>query len=172
MNPGIWPKLYPGSALRHAVITSVTRDDLPDGGAAHFADVIRAIREICRDTAPVIEVLIPDFQGNSESLALVVEAGPDVLNHNIETVPRLYAAIRPEADYRRSLGVLTGARRLDPTLAVKSGLMVGLGETADEVLQVLRDLLAHDCQMLTIGQYLAPSRQHYPGRRICSSGYF
>ena len=96
------------------------------------------------------------------SLSLVVEAGPDVLNHNIETVPRLYAAIRPEADYRRSLGVLAGARRLDPGLAVKSGLIVGLGETSAEVLQVLRDLRAHDCQLLTIGQYLAPSRQHYP----------
>lgn len=148
--------------LRHVVITSVTRDDLPDGGAGHFAAVISAIRKVCADKPPVIEVLIPDFQGNREALAVVIAANPDILNHNIETVQRLYSQIRPEANYNRSLEVLSEAHLINPRLALKSGLMVGLGETPEEVLQVMRDLRSHHCGLLTIGQYLAPSRSHYP----------
>lgn len=146
--------------LRHVVITSVTRDDLPDGGAGHFAAVIRAIREA--SAAPVIEVLIPDFQGSLPALETVIAARPDIINHNIETVRRLYSRVRPEADYDRSLELIARVRRLSPGLVSKSGLMVGLGESRDEVLQVMADLREQACDILTIGQYLAPSRQHIP----------
>ena len=148
--------------LAHVVITSVTRDDLLDGGAWHFARTIQAVHASTPDCPPTVEVLIPDFQGNRDALAVVVEAGPDVLNHNIETVPRLYPTVRPEADYRRSLDLLGTAKKIKPQILTKSGIMVGLGETAEEVIQVLQDLRAVGCDLLTIGQYLAPSKNHLP----------
>jgi lipoic acid synthetase len=146
--------------LRYVVVTSVTRDDLPDGGAGQFAATIQAIRERCPDAT--VEVLVPDFQGDAAILATVLEAGPDVFNHNVETVPRLYPVVRPQADYRRSLEVLARARAARPGAPVKSGLMVGLGETRDEVLAVMRDLRAAGCDVLTIGQYLQPTRRNLP----------
>lgn len=146
--------------LRHAVITSVTRDDLPDGGAGQFVRVLHALRDACPDTT--VEVLIPDFNGDPEALAAVVAAGPDILNHNLETVPRLYPEVRPMADYRRSLDLLARAKALDPDLLTKSGIMVGLGETREEVLALFSDLVRTGCDMLTVGQYLAPSRNHHP----------
>ncbi|MDR0406145.1 MAG: lipoyl synthase [Clostridiales bacterium] len=148
--------------LRHAVITSVTRDDLPDGGARHFAEVIHAVRTENAAAAPVIEVLIPDFQGDGDALRTVIAAAPDIINHNVETVPRLYPAVRPMAVYERSLELLARVKRVAPEIHTKSGIMAGLGETRDEVLQTLRDLRGADCGMLTIGQYLAPSKAHYP----------
>ncbi len=146
--------------LKHTVITSVTRDDLPDGGAGHFADVIKQIKTRCANVT--IEVLIPDFQGSTAALRKVIDAGPDVINHNIETVPRLYSKVRPMADYSRSLALLQQARRLSPHIKTKSGIMVGLGETQQEVIQAMRDLRGMSCDILTIGQYLAPSKQHHP----------
>jgi lipoic acid synthetase len=146
--------------LAHVVVTSVTRDDLPDGGASHFAAVIAALRDRCPGVR--VEVLTPDFQGNLDALATVVRAKPDVLNHNIETVPRLYAKVRPMADYARSIDFLANAKRLDPSILTKSGLMLGLGEEAGEVLDTLRDLRNAGCDFLTIGQYLPPSKLHYP----------
>jgi lipoyl synthase len=140
--------------LRHVVVTSVTRDDLPDGGAAHFAATIRAIRKTLPRIA--IEVLTPDFRGNLEAVETVVQAGPDYFNHNVETVPRLYRDVRRGARLERSLAVLEHAGSLDPSLVTKSGLMVGLGETRDEVLDVLRRLRAAGCGIVTIGQYLQP----------------
>lgn len=154
--------------LRYAVITSVTRDDLPDGGAEHFAQTIQAIRRIqpgCK-----IEVLIPDFQGSEKDLATVLAAKPDVLNHNIETVPRLYPLARPQARYARSLELLERASKYD--VYTKSGIMVGLGETLDEVRGAMRDLLDANCQMLTIGQYLQPSRNHLPVDRFVTPEEF
>lgn len=144
--------------LRHVVITSVTRDDLPDGGAAHFAAAIRAVRAALPQAA--VEVLTPDFQGRLADLETVLAARPDVFNHNIETVPRLYPAVRPRADYRRSLDLLSYARRTSNwgrTGWAKSGLMVGLGETDDEVVAALVDLRGAGCDIVTIGQYLAPA---------------
>ena len=146
--------------LRYAVITSVTRDDLRDGGAGHFAAVIGAIREAAPGTG--IEVLIPDFRGAEGSIECVVMADPDVINHNIETVPRLYSTVRPEADYARSLDVLRTVKRLDPGKLTKSGIMVGLGESRSEVLAVFNDLRAAGCDLLTVGQYLSPSKAHLP----------
>jgi lipoic acid synthetase len=142
--------------LSHAVATSVTRDDLPDGGASHFAAVIRAVRE----EAPgvTVEVLTPDFRGDSAAVRTVAEAAPDVYNHNVETVPSLYSRVRPQADYRRSLGVLDTARRAGPERLVKSGLMLGLGEKDAEVEAVLRDLRSVGCDLVTIGQYLKPAK--------------
>ncbi len=148
--------------LRYAVITSVTRDDLPDGGAGHFARVISAIKAQMPANTPVIEVLIPDFQGDGSALSAVIAEEPDVINHNIETVPRLYAKVRPQANYQRSLDLLAKVKAIDPTRLTKSGIMVGLGETKEEVLAVLADLRQHHCDCLTIGQYLAPSAQHHP----------
>jgi len=148
--------------LGHVVITSVTRDDLPDGGAAHFAAVIRAIKQRMRSNPPHIEVLIPDFKGDYEALMTVAAALPDIINHNIETVPRLYPAVRPEADYRRSLELLGRVKEENPAILTKSGIMVGLGETFDEVLGVFADLREAGCELLTVGQYLAPSRRNYP----------
>jgi lipoic acid synthetase len=146
--------------LKFAVITSVNRDDRPDGGAELFAMVIRAIR----DRVPLcgVEVLIPDFQGNLQAVETVMEARPDVLNHNTETVPRLYRQVRMGARYERSLEVLEHARRVQPRTPTKSGLMLGLGETMEEVLQVMRDLRAHQVAILTLGQYLRPSPKHLP----------
>lgn len=146
--------------LKHVVITSVTRDDLPDGGAQHFAEVIKAIRACDRHI--VIEVLIPDFQGESKALETVVKARPDIINHNIETVPRLYNEVRSKAIYERSLQLLKDVKFLDNSIRTKSGIMVGLGEKHNEVIQVMQDLRDAGCEFLTIGQYLAPSSKHYP----------
>jgi lipoic acid synthetase len=146
--------------LKYVVVTSVTRDDLPDGGAGHFAAVIEAIRARSPQTA--IEVLIPDFQGSESALKAVVNAAPDVISHNMETVKELYDAVRPEAVYERSLAVIRGIRQLSDTIKSKSGIMIGVGETPDQVLTLMDDLRAADCQFLTIGQYLAPSMQHHP----------
>ncbi len=196
--------------LRHVVVTSVTRDDLPDGGAGHFARTIRALRE--RLPGAVVEVLVPDFRGDETAVRAVCDAGPDVFNHNIETVPRLYPTVRPEADYRQSLAVLAtadtvlrggspppprpqktgravggeaisravtlpghraeGGDKPDRPRRTKSGLMVGLGETSEEVTAVLADLRDAGCDMLTIGQYLAPSKQHVPVARFVEPAEF
>lgn len=145
-------------ALSHVVITSVNRDDLPDGGASQFVRCIEEIRQISPQTT--IELLIPDLCGNWDALALILQAKPDVLNHNTETVPRLYRRVRPQGDYQRSLELLQQARRLAPWVYTKSGIMVGLGETDGEVRQVMHDLRAVDCDILTLGQYLQPSPQH------------
>jgi lipoic acid synthetase len=146
--------------LKYVVVTSVTRDDLPDGGAAHFAATIGAIRR--RVPGAEIEVLIPDFQGNRAALAAVLGARPNVLNHNIETVPRLYPAVRPQADYRRSLELLRRSHEWDPSIPTKSGLMLGLGESPEELRQTLGDLRDAACRVLTLGQYLQPSPEHLP----------
>lgn len=146
--------------LRHAVITSVNRDELPDGGARHFAQTIRSARLRCPET--ILEVLIPDFEGNPESLRKVVDAKPDVVNHNLETVSRLYPQVRPQAKYRRSLELLKRVKEMDPTLGTKSGIMVGLGERDEEVLELMKDLRESDCDVMTIGQYLRPSLDHLP----------
>lgn len=144
--------------LRHVVVTSVTRDDLPDGGAAHFAATITAIRK--KLPKAVIEVLTPDFKGDETAIKTVTEAKPHIFNHNIETVPRLYPSVRPRADYRRSLNLLDTVKHYDPGIFTKSGLMVGLGESKEEVLQTLQDLRSVGCDIVTIGQYLQPSRRH------------
>ncbi len=149
--------------LGYVVVTSVTRDDLPDGGASVFAAVIRAIRDKTPDTE--IEVLIPDFRGDAAALEIVVAAHPDVLNHNMETVPRLYAEVRPQAVYQRSLDLLDRVRTTDPSIPTKSGLMLGLGETPEEVRQTLEDLNRVGCTLLTLGQYLQPSSGHLPVAR-------
>lgn len=146
--------------LRHVVITSVTRDDLPDSGAAHFARTIARLQE--KDKALTVEVLIPDLGGSLRSLKMVVDAHPDVINHNLETVPRLYPQVRPKADFQRSLRLLGQARELDSHIVTKSGLMVGLGETRDELLQAMEELRKVNCDLLTIGQYLQPSAHHHP----------
>lgn len=156
--------------LEYVVITSVTRDDLPDGGANIFAGAIRAARKIRPRTQ--IEVLIPDFQGDRDALRSVVEARPDVLNHNIETVPRLYPAVRPQAVYRRSLDLLEGVRSLDASMPTKSGLMLGLGESTHELKQAFGDLLAVGCRLLTLGQYLQPSPGHLPVERFVTPEEF
>lgn len=148
--------------LRHVVITSVTRDDLPDGGADHYVAVIRAIRSRLADRSPVIEVLIPDLAGNWAALRRITAAAPEIINHNVETIPRLYPDIRPGARYGRSLELLAQVRQLAPAITTKSGLMVGLGETEEEITAVLSDLRKAGCDMITIGQYLAPSRNHVP----------
>ena len=150
--------------LSYVVITAVTRDDLPDGGAAHFAETIREIRARIPDI--LVEVLIPDFQGDMEALSTVLDARPTVLNHNIETVPRLYPSVRPGAVYSRSIEVLGQVKLLDRTIPAKSGMMLGLGETFEEVKQTLRDLLAVGCSILTLGQYLQPTKAHLPVDRF------
>ena len=150
-----------GMNLRHTVITSVARDDLADGGSTIFAMTIRAIRE---RSGTVVEVLIPDFRGHEDDLARVIEAGPDVINHNIETVERLHPVVRPSARYSRSLELLRRVRERSQDIKAKSGIMLGLGETDNEVKQTLVDLRAHGCQLLTIGQYLRPSPNHLPVR--------
>jgi lipoic acid synthetase len=142
------------------VITSVTRDDLPDGGSGFFVETIRAVRARCPGVR--IEVLVPDFRGDGASIGAVVEAGPDVFGHNVETVPRLYGAVRPGASYTRSLEVLELAKSLDGRVLSKSGFMVGLGEKQEEIVTGMRDLRRVGCDILTIGQYLSPSRNHYP----------
>jgi len=145
--------------LTYVVVTSVTRDDLADGGASHFAATIKAIKKRLPDN-PKVEVLIPDLQGNMDALRTIVDAKPDVLNHNIETVSSLYYRARPEADYQRSLELLQNVKRIDACLPVKSGIMVGLGETTEQLEKTMLDLFEHGCDILTIGQYLQPTRSH------------
>lgn len=145
--------------LRHVVITSVARDDLPDEGAGHFARCVAAVHE--RLPESTIEVLVPDFHGKPELIKVVTDARPEVYNHNLETVARLQKKVRPAARYQRTLDVLRTAKRLDPRIVTKSGIMVGLGETREELEQAMRDLVAHDCDMLTIGQYLRPGDERY-----------
>ena len=156
--------------LKYVVVTSVTRDDVPDGGASIFAQTINAIRQKMADAC--VEVLIPDFQGSRDALLTVLKANPDVLNHNIETVPRLYPRVRPQAIYRRSLDILKWANAFDPELPTKSGLMLGLGEKQIEVEQTLEDLRAAGCRILTLGQYLQPSKNHLPVERFISPEEF
>jgi lipoic acid synthetase len=157
--------------LRYVVITSVDRDDLRDGGAQHFADVIKAVRD--KSPSTTIETLVPDFRGRMEiAIDVLGQSLPDVLNHNMETVPRLYKQARPGADYAHSLAFMKGFKERYPNVPTKSGLMVGLGETDDEILDVLRDLRAHGVEMLTIGQYLAPSGHHLPVSRYVHPDIF
>jgi len=156
--------------LNHAVITAVTRDDLPDGGANQFAALVREIKK-CSPSC-TIELLIPDLQGNQEALMLILEEAPHILGHNLETVPRLYPQVRPEADYQRSLKVLNQTRKLAPAVIAKSGLMLGMGEEYAEVITALHDLRDHGCQIVTLGQYLAPTRQHHPLERYVTPDEF
>jgi lipoic acid synthetase len=157
--------------LRYVVITSVDRDDLRDGGAQHFVDVIRAVRE--KSPTTTIETLVPDFRGRMDvAVEVLGQSLPDVLNHNMETVPRLYKQARPGADYQHSLDFMKAFKAKYPTVPTKSGLMVGLGETDEEILEVLRDLRAHGVEMLTIGQYLAPSGHHLPVSRYVHPDVF
>lgn len=146
--------------LMHVVVTSVTRDDLPDGGAGHFAEVIFKIRELNPDVA--VEVLIPDFKGSSDALKTVIDAKPEIINHNIETVPRLYPEVRPMAVYERSLELLKNVKITSSDILTKSGIMLGLGENFDEVIDTFRDLRRAGCDLLTVGQYIAPSGKHHP----------
>ncbi len=146
--------------LKHVVVTTVTRDDLPDGGAGHFAKVVNAIR--AKDSSITIELLISDLQGQQEALKTVVDSKPEIINHNVETVPRLYKEIRPMAIYERSLDVLRQVKEMDDMILTKSGMMVGLGEKEEEVIEVMKDLRDVGCDFLTLGQYLRPSEKHYP----------
>jgi lipoyl synthase len=156
--------------LRHAVVTSVDRDDLPDFGAGIFARTIAAIREHAPGTT--VEVLTPDFQGSEDSLRTVMAESPEIFNHNVETVPRLYRRVRPKADYRQSLRLLQAAKRLEPRSRTKSGFMVGLGEDIEECRALLRDMRDHDVEIVTIGQYLRPSLKHHPLVRFWTPAEF
>jgi len=157
--------------LRYVVITSVDRDDLRDGGAGHFVACIQAVRDMSPQTR--LEILVPDFRGRMDvALKVLHDAPPDVFNHNLETVPRLYKAVRPGADYQWSLQLLKQFKMAQPQVPTKSGLMLGLGEEIEEVLQVMRDLRDHDCDMLTLGQYLQPNRHHLPVQRYVSPPEF
>ncbi len=156
--------------LKYVVVTSVTRDDLADGGASIFADTIKQLRD--RIQGVKIEVLIPDFAGNQPALEVVLAAAPNVLNHNLETVPSLYPVVRPEAIYSRSLKLLKTAARLAPAIPTKSGLMLGLGETDDEIARTLSDLLTVGCKMLTLGQYLQPTKAHLPVEKYVEPEHF
>ena len=156
--------------MRHIVVTSVDRDDLPNGGAEQFAAVVRETRERAPGTS--VELLIPDFKGSEAALRIVVEARPDILNHNLETVSRLYRIARPGGRYDRALELLARAKAMDPSLLAKSGLMVGLGEQWDELLTAIRDLRAVGCEILTLGQYLRPSRTHLPVARFYTPDEF
>lgn len=147
-------------ALKYVVITSVTRDDLQDGGAAFFADTIESIRTHVPEI--IVEVLTPDFKGNFEAVKTVIRSRPHVFNHNTETVPRLYSTVRPQADYNTSLNVLKMAKQIDPAIITKSGIMLGLGEKEQEITKVFQDLLMSGCNILTIGQYLQPTKKHLP----------
>jgi lipoic acid synthetase len=150
--------------LRHVVITSVTRDDLPDGGASHYGKTIKAIRT--QDPSCTIEVLIPDFKGSENALEIVLNEMPHILNHNLETVPRLYPNVKPGADYERSLSLLEEAKEVDPELTTKSGLILGMGEEHDEIIDVMKDLRDVGCDILTIGQYLCPGKGFLPIKRF------
>ncbi len=160
MNPGAWLRPVLILGLRYAVVTSVNRDDRKDGGAELFALTINAIRQDVPGCK--VEVLVPDFQGSHAAMDAVMEASPDVLNHNTETVPRLYRQVRLGARFERSLDMLRYAKQIRPRVPTKSGLMLGLGETQGEVLDVMRDLRAHGVDILTLGQYLRPSPKHLP----------
>jgi lipoic acid synthetase len=155
---------------RHVVVTSVTRDDLPDGGAVHFASTVRALRREAPQAA--VELLVPDFGGDAGALRTVVDASPDILAHNVETVPRLYPLVRNGAEYGRSLDVFRRAAAMRPGLMLKSGIMVGFGETEEEVVAVFRDLFDAGCRSVTVGQYLPPSREHYPLAEYVPPGRF
>lgn len=146
--------------LKYVVITSVTRDDLPDGGAKHFAEVINSIKSLNKNTD--IEVLIPDLKGSIESLKIILDSKPMVVSHNIETVPRLYSSVRPEAIYRRTLEIISNIKILNSNIHSKTGIMVGLGETKEELMEVFADLREIGCDFLTIGQYLSPTKEHHP----------
>ena len=156
--------------LHHAVITSVTRDDLSDGGAACFAETIRMINTHVPQCT--VEVLVPDFTGREKDLSEVLMAGPDVLAHNVETIPRLYKKIRPQANYQRSLDLLSQAKKYHPGVKVKSSIMLGLGESGDEIKAVMADLRKADCDILTLGQYLNPTRNHFPVMRYWTPNEF
>lgn len=156
--------------LKHAVITSVTRDDLPDGGAGHFGAVVEALRR--HDPSITVEVLIPDLQGRRESLEMLLRSGPDVVNHNLETVARLYPAVRPQAEYSRSLRLLKRVKEIEPAMVTKSGMMLGLGEEPREVLEAMADLRGALCDILTLGQYLQPTHGHHPVSRYVTPGEF
>ena len=156
--------------LRYVVVTSVNRDDLPDGGSHHFAETVASLREALPEAR--IEVLTPDFCGDLEAVARVLDAGPHVFNHNMETVPRLYRKVRPQADYQQSLDVLAFARKHSPDVLTKSGFMVGLGENEEEVRQLLRDLRAHEVDVATIGQYLQPTRRNLPVKEFVTPQQF
>ncbi len=162
-EPGRLAETVHSMGLRHVVITSVTRDDLADGGASFFAETIRRIRTF--SLSCTIEVLVPDFRGNPMALARVVEARPDVIAHNMETVPRLYKQIRPQAEYQRSLNLLAQVKSIMPEMLSKSGIMLGLGESLEEIRAVVKDLKQIGCDILTMGQYLSPSRKHFPVQR-------
>ncbi len=163
-EPANLAKTIAALKLQYVVITSVDRDDLRDGGAGHFVECIQQVREQSPDTR--IEILVPDFRGRDDrALGILQAAPPDVMNHNLETVPRLYKEARPGSDYQFSLNLLKKFKALHPHVPTKSGLMLGLGETDEEILQVMRDMRAHDIDMITIGQYLAPSGHHLPVRR-------
>ena len=156
--------------IQYVVITSVTRDDLPDGGAGHFANTILAIKKAAPDT--VVEVLIPDLQGSLTALKTIVSARPDVISHNMETVQSLYADVRPQAKYRQSLDVLKNIKLLGPSIRSKSGVMVGFGETKEQIYELFDDLREVHCEFLTIGQYLAPSKSHFPIREYVKPSQF
>lgn len=156
--------------LKHVVITSVTRDDLSDGGAGHFAETIKAVKRKCRDVT--VEVLIPDFKGSREALDKVIEASPEVINHNMETVKSLYAAARPEANYDRSLALLQYVKKKAPWILTKTGIMVGLGETEEEVYALMDDAAEVGCDILTVGQYMQPSKEHLDVKEYVSAQQF
>jgi lipoic acid synthetase len=156
--------------LSFVVLTSVTRDDLEDGGAEHFVRTLASIR--CRNPQPLVEVLAPDFNGSEKAIKMLVQERPDVLGHNVETVPRLYPQVRPGADYQRSLALFNHAHEVDPSIPLKSGLMLGLGESSDEVMGVMKDLIEAGCRLLTLGQYLQPSRAHLAVDRFVTPDEF
>ena len=156
--------------LRYVVITSVNRDDLPDGGASHFAKVIKAVRKENPECS--IEVLIPDFLGDRKSLETVAQAEPEVINHNIETVPSLFPVVRHRGDYRRSLQIIKWIKDINPQIISKSGIMIGLGESKEEIIEVMKDLIDANCDVLTIGQYLRPSKNHYPVKKYYTEEEF
>jgi len=163
-EPGRVADLVKKLGLDYVVITCVCRDDLPDAGAQLFARTIKAIKEAKRNVK--VEILIPDFRGETRNLKCALDAQPDVLAHNLETVPRLYSALRPQADYRRSLQVLRDAKKIKLEIPTKSSIMLGLGEKKEELISAMRDLRQAGCDLLTLGQYLAPSPRHYPVKRF------
>ena len=156
--------------LSHVVITSVTRDDLPDGGAKHFASTIFAIHKTIPDAK--VEVLVPDFGGFTEAIRVVLRAKPDIFSHNLETIPKFYSIVRPKANYNRSLGILRAVKEIDDTILTKSGMMLGLGESKEQILNVMKDLRQAKCDFLTLGQYLPPSRDHLPLVRFIHTDEF
>lgn len=169
-EPGRVARAAEALKLKHVVLTSVTRDDLPDGGASHLAAAVAAVREALPEA--LVETLIPDFNGSEAALEILLEAEPDIVSHNLETIPRLYPTVRPRADYRRSLLLLARVKEKSPDTTTKSGLMLGLGERHEEVLTVLKDLRSVGCDLLTLGQYLSPSPQHHPVMRYITPTEF